>query len=58
MVQNASLRSLIAQSAYKAGGGHIPSCYSCIDIINELFNEFKIDENNNNFLFSAKVMLL
>ena len=54
MVQNAKLRSLIAQSAYLAGGGHIPSCFSCIDLINALFKEFNIYENNNNFFILSK----
>ena len=40
MVENTTLRSLIAEAAFKSGGGHIPSCYSCVDLINALFEKF------------------
>lgn len=44
MIENRDLRSLIAESAFKSGGGHIPSCYSCIDLISILFEKFYIKD--------------
>ena len=44
MLENRRLRSLIAEAAYKSGGGHIPSCYSCIDLISIVFEEFYVKD--------------
>lgn len=53
MVINGDLRYLIAHSAYKAGGGHIPSCFSCIDLINSLYELFNIATDKKfNFVLS------
>ena len=53
-IPNPELRNLIAYSVFKAGGGHIPSCYSCIDLINELFEVFEINRPNNNYFVLSK----
>lgn len=39
---NSDLRLAIAKYAQSAGGGHIPSCYSCIDFISAIFDLFPI----------------
>ena len=45
-------RYLIALSAYQSGGGHIPSCYSCIDLISSIYNEYIIKSNKYEFVLS------
>ena len=45
-------RYLIALSAYKAGGGHIPSCYSCIDLISSIYEEYIMKCNKYEFVLS------
>ena len=53
MVINGDLRYLIADSAYKAGGGHIPSCFSCIDLIDTLYKLFNVATDKKfNFVLS------
>ena len=46
-LSNSYLRFLIAKAAHKAGGGHIPSCYSCIDLVATIFELFDIGINPN-----------
>tara|TARA_B100000242_G_scaffold126304_1_gene89081 strand:+ start:31265 stop:32014 length:750 start_codon:yes stop_codon:yes gene_type:complete len=45
-------RYLIALSAYQSGGGHIPSCYSCIDLISSIYSEYIIKSNKYEFVLS------
>ncbi len=45
-------RYLIALSAYKSGGGHIPSCYSCIDIISSIYSEYITKSDKYEFVLS------
>ena len=54
MVENSQLRSLIAEAVYMSGGGHIPSCYSCIDLISILFEKFDITINKKNQFVLSK----
>ena len=39
---NNHLRLNIAKYAQAAGGGHIPSCYSCIDLVAAIFEQYPI----------------
>ena len=45
-------RYLIALSAYKSGGGHIPSCYSCIDLISSIYKDYIIKSDKFDFVLS------
>lgn len=45
-------RYLIALSAYKSGGGHIPSCYSCIDLISSIYKNYIIKSDKYDFVLS------
>ncbi|MDA7501564.1 hypothetical protein N8478_01390 [bacterium] len=50
---NNQLRLDIANYAQAAGGGHIPSCYSCIDIIASIFDQYPIiDSSSFDFVLS------
>jgi transketolase len=46
MLDPKRIRKIILEAAYKSQNGHIPSCFSAVDIIIDIYKTLKIDPKN------------